>query len=238
MCPFNDLGKPQFFYKVVQSWVAFKLVQVLQKFGQNPKFKTILDKWSKDMHCVVQFLKRIPQQDDENKQARLCVDILFHPKKTEHFGSFIRQGEKDIIELGMLSIMQMHSNETGTAEAKYWKHTFNDISALYHNELNSNKLIDSVMIDTPQKKDNAPAPTAETGEDDVFDDSDDDDETSSHTRNHTKRFSLFDDEEDNDDLDTQNPLHKGSGHEKNTGIVELLTKTIFPICSTLSTTVK
>ena len=22
-CPFNDLGKPQFFYKVVQNWVAF-----------------------------------------------------------------------------------------------------------------------------------------------------------------------------------------------------------------------
>jgi hypothetical protein len=37
-CPFNDLGKPQFFYKVVQSWVAFELVQVLQKFGLNPKF--------------------------------------------------------------------------------------------------------------------------------------------------------------------------------------------------------
>jgi hypothetical protein len=89
-CPFNDLGKPQFFYKVVQSWVAFKLVQVLQKFGLNPKFKTNLNKWSKDMHCVVQFIKKIPQQDDEKKRAQVWVDILFHPKKPEHYGSFIR----------------------------------------------------------------------------------------------------------------------------------------------------
>jgi len=132
-----------------------------------------------------------------------------------------QQGEKDTIELGMLSIMQMHSNETGTAEAKYWKHTFNDISALYHGELNSNKLIESVITDTPQEQYNAPAPTeanAEIGVDDVFDDSDDDDETSSHTSTHTKRFSLFDDEEDDDVPDTQNPLDKGSGHEKNAGI--------------------
>jgi hypothetical protein len=41
------LGKPQFFYEVVQTWVAFKLVQVLQKFGLNPNFKTNLDEWSK-----------------------------------------------------------------------------------------------------------------------------------------------------------------------------------------------
>ena len=112
----------------------------------------------------------------------------------------------------------MHSNETGTAEAKSWKNTFNDISALYHEELNSNKLIDSVMIETPQEQYNAPAPTeanAKIGEDNVSDDSDDDDKTSSHTSNHTTRFSLFDDEEDNDIPDTQSPLHKGSGHKKN-----------------------
>ncbi len=44
---FNDLGKPQFFYEVVQYWVAFELVQVLQKFGLNPDFKTNLNRWSK-----------------------------------------------------------------------------------------------------------------------------------------------------------------------------------------------
>jgi hypothetical protein len=133
-----------------------------------------------------------------------------------------QQDEKDIIERGMLSIMQMHSNETGTAEAKSWKNTFNDISALYHEELNLNKLIDSVMIETPQEQYNAPAPTeanAKIGEDDVSDDSDDDDKTSSHTSNHTTRFSLFDDEEDNDIPDTQSPLDKGSVHEKNAGII-------------------
>jgi len=80
-CLFNDLGKPQFFYEVVQYWVAFELVQVLQKYGLNPKFKTNIDKWSKDLHCVVQFLKKIPQQNNDKKRAQVCLDILFHPKK-------------------------------------------------------------------------------------------------------------------------------------------------------------
>ncbi len=42
------------------------------------------------MHCVVQFLKIIQQEDDEKKQAQVCIDILFQPKKTEHYGLFIR----------------------------------------------------------------------------------------------------------------------------------------------------
>ena len=118
-----------------------------------------------------------------------------------------QQEEKDITELGMLSIMQMHYNATKTSEAKNWTHTFNDISALYHEELNSNKLIDSVTIDTPQQQYNASAPTeanAEIGKYDVCDDSDDDENSSSQPINHTKRFSVFDDEEDEDDPDAQN----------------------------------
>jgi hypothetical protein len=87
---FNDLGKPQFFYEVVQSWVSFELVQVLQKFGLNPKFKSNLNRWSQDIHCVVQFMKKSQQQDHEKKRAQVCIDILFQPKKTEHYGSFIR----------------------------------------------------------------------------------------------------------------------------------------------------
>ena len=52
-------------------------------------FKSNLDKWSKDLHCVVWFLKKIPQTDDEKKHAQECIDILFEPKKPEHYGSFI-----------------------------------------------------------------------------------------------------------------------------------------------------
>ena len=44
-------------------------------------FKTNLEKWLKDMHCVVQFLKKIQQEDDEKKRAQVCIDILFQPKK-------------------------------------------------------------------------------------------------------------------------------------------------------------
>ena len=80
-CQFNNLGKPQFVYEVVQYWVAFELVQVLQKFGLNPMFKTNLDRWSNDMHCVVQFMKKKTQLDLKKKQAQVCIDILFNPKK-------------------------------------------------------------------------------------------------------------------------------------------------------------
>ncbi len=78
---FNDLGKPQFFYEVVQSWVSFELVQVLQKFGLNPKFKTNLDTWSKDMHCVVQFMKKLQQQDHEINVPKYALTTFSTLKK-------------------------------------------------------------------------------------------------------------------------------------------------------------
>ena len=60
--PFANQGNPQFFYEVVQYWVAFELVQVFHKYGLNPMFKSNLNKWSKDLHCVVQFLKKKHKQ--------------------------------------------------------------------------------------------------------------------------------------------------------------------------------
>ena len=78
---FNDLGKPQFFYEVVQSWVSFELVQVLQKFGLNPKFKTNLDMWSKDIHCVVQFMKKLQQQDHEKNVPKYALTSFSTLKK-------------------------------------------------------------------------------------------------------------------------------------------------------------
>ncbi len=78
---FADQGNLQFFYEVVQYWVAFKLVQVFYKYGLNPMFKSNLNKWSKDLHCMVQFLKKIAQTKDEEKRAQECIEILFEPKK-------------------------------------------------------------------------------------------------------------------------------------------------------------
>jgi hypothetical protein len=60
-----------------------------------------------------------------------------------------QQDEKDIIELGMLSIIQMHCNETNTRDEKKWKDTFNDIKAFHHEELKLNQVIDNDVIDIP-----------------------------------------------------------------------------------------
>jgi len=86
-----------------------------------------------------------------------------------------QQDEKDTIELGMLSSMQMHYNETGTEVAKNWKDTFTDIYTLYHEEYTKScKLIDSEMNQPEQET------VGETIEDfsndDNDDNSDDDDE--------------------------------------------------------------
>jgi hypothetical protein len=147
-----------------------------------------------------------------------------------------QQDEKDIIEQGMLSIMQMHSNATGTAEAKSWKNIYSDISALHHEELNSNKLTDSVINEAPKKPSEEPIhATSDSDDDDDDDDSDyydtgnynkknnllfQDEENSDDNR---KKNALFDDgdesdEEESDDPGKHNTPGKESGHDKIVGI--------------------
>jgi hypothetical protein len=406
------------------------LVQVLQKFGPNPNFKTNIDKWSKDLHCVVEFMKKKTIQQNDKKRAQVCLEILFNPKKTEHYGSFIRcehgtktnfenmthyaiplviltwhrmiqeyfwkndkksffqhgnymprkqrfpkdtlglfmidstgkethitsfnmihhntdtdvaqhaclsllewakyllepneeldndndlnmpmtsykitddeidwkkdtdtntrdneaiasvteedsqwdnidfnvenktaaelryniaqalelthsryrnlkrvnktqQDEKDIIEQGMLSIMQMHSNATGTAEAKSWKTIYSDISALHHEELNSNKLTDSVINEAPKKPTEDPKHATFESDDDDDDEDSDYSDTGNYNKkknllfpdgensnDNRKQNALFDDgdesdEEKSDDPDRHNTPGKESGHDKIVGI--------------------
>ncbi len=86
--PFTDQGNPQFFYEVVQYWVAFELVQVFHKYGLKPMFKANREKWLNHLHCIVQLLKKIPQTEENDKRAQEGTDILFKPAKTEHYGSF------------------------------------------------------------------------------------------------------------------------------------------------------
>ena len=124
-----------------------------------------------------------------------------------------QQDEKDITELGMLSIMQMHSNETGTEVAKNWKDTFTDIHTFYQKEYL--KSTDSEMIETEQEN-------KETTDDIEFNDDDEDsDENDSdyvETNKCRNKYSIFDDEEESDDPGTQNTLGKESGHGKIVGI--------------------
>ncbi len=75
----TDWGNPQFFYEIVQYWVAFELVQVFHKHGLNPKFKSNIKEWSKDLHCLVQFLKKEKQTNAEEKRAQECIEIFFDP---------------------------------------------------------------------------------------------------------------------------------------------------------------
>ena len=143
-----------------------------------------------------------------------------------------QQDEKDIIEQVMLSIMQMHSNATGAAETKSWKNTYCDISALYHEELNSNKLTDSVINEAPEMPPEKPIHATSDSDNDDDDDDSDYVDTSNHKKksllfpdeedsdDHRKKYALFDDEdesdeEESDDPGTQNTLGKESGHKKN-----------------------
>jgi len=123
-----------------------------------------------------------------------------------------QQDEKDTIELGILSIMQMHYNETGTELAKNWKDNFTDIYTLHHQEYM--KLIDSDIIETGQENKEATEDVESDDDDEV---SDEDDSDYVETNKRRERFSLFEDEEEIDDPGTQNALANELGHEKIVG---------------------
>ena len=208
----NDLKRPMLSYKITDDEI-------------NWKKETDTNTTDRDAIASVTEEDKLWNKNDfsvENKTAAALRNHIAEALDLSHSRyrnlkrvNKTQQDEKDIIERGMLSIMQMHSNATGTAEAKSWKNTYYDISALYHEELNSNKLTDSVMIEAPQEPIHA---TADSDVDDNDDDSDDDDETVSHTINHRERYSLFEDEEDSDVPETQNTLGKKSGMETIAGI--------------------
>jgi len=120
-----------------------------------------------------------------------------------------QQEEKDTIELGMLSIMQMHYNETGTEEAKNWKDTFTDIYSLYIKEYQ--KSIDSEMIESEQENKEA---TEDNESNDSGDDSDEDDSDYVDPNGRRGKFSIFEEEEESDGSGTQNTLGKEPGQEE------------------------
>jgi hypothetical protein len=115
-----------------------------------------------------------------------------------------QQEEKNVIELGMLSIMQMHYNATDTKMTKSWKDTFSEIESLYQEQ------IDTEMIEPEQETKDA---FEEIDNKDDDDDSDDDDESFIDTNKQRKIYDLYGDDEDSDDPGTENTLGKESGHE-------------------------
>ena len=119
-----------------------------------------------------------------------------------------QQDEKDTIELGMLSIMQMHSNETGTEVATNWKDTFTDIHTLYRKEYQKSTECDKIQTEQENKE---LSENIETNDDD--EDSDENDSDYVETNEHRKIYDLFGDEEDSDDPDTETTLGTKSGNE-------------------------
>ena len=109
----------------------------------------------------------------------------------------------------MLSLMQMHYNETGTEEAKNWKDTFTDIHTLYQQEYQ--KSIESEMIESEQEN-------KEATQDYVFDDSDDDSDDGDSDyvdpNEHRGRYKIFEEEEESDGSGTQKTLDKEPAQEE------------------------
>ncbi len=64
---FTDRGSPQFFYKLVQYWVAFDLVKIFSKYGLMPTFNENLKEWSSDLHCIVQLLSKTTHRQKKTK---------------------------------------------------------------------------------------------------------------------------------------------------------------------------
>jgi hypothetical protein len=92
-------------------------------------FKDNIEKWSNNLHCVVQLLKKIPQTEENDKHAQECIDIIFKPAKTEHYGSFqcsgygTRMNFQNLIFAIPLVILTWHQ----MLQELFWKnsdHTF------------------------------------------------------------------------------------------------------------------
>ena len=101
---FTDRGLPQFFYELVQYWVAFDLVKIFSKYGLTPTFNKNLKEWSSDLHCIVQLLSKTTQTKEDKERATQCIDTLFDKDTTENWGHFGRT------ELGTKSHLQKRSN--------------------------------------------------------------------------------------------------------------------------------
>ena len=132
-----------------------------------------------------------------------------------------QQDEKDAIELGMLSIMQMHYNDTGTEEAKNWKDTFTDIYSLHIKEYQ--KSIDSVMIDSEQENKEA---TQDNESDESGDDSDADDSDYVDPNERRGKFNIFEEEEESDGSGTKKTLGKDPAQEEMVAIETIVTNAI------------
>ena len=207
----NDLKRPMMSYKITDDEINWK---------HEPNTDTTVTNATASVSVEYKLWSRYDWSVESKTGAALRYNISNALKQSHSKYSKLKrlneaqQEEKDVIELGMLSIMQMHYNETGTEVAKNtevarnWKQTFNNITTVYHDELNN---FDSEMIETQQERIDA---TDGIANDDDDDDNSDDDESFDYTSTQRKGNSLFDDEESSDDPDTQNTLGKESGHEK------------------------
>jgi hypothetical protein len=79
---------PQFFYELVQYWVAFELVKIFTKYGLTRTFNENLKDWLLDLHCIVQLLSKTTQTKEDKERATKCIDILFNQDRIENWGHF------------------------------------------------------------------------------------------------------------------------------------------------------
>jgi hypothetical protein len=101
---FTDRSLPQFFFELVQYWVAFDLVKIFSKYGLTPTFSENLKEWSNGLHCIVQLLSKTTQTKEDKEHATQCIDTLFDKDTTENWGHF---GQT---KLGTKSHLQKRSN--------------------------------------------------------------------------------------------------------------------------------
>ncbi len=85
---FTDRGLPQFFYELVQYWVAFDLVKIFSKYGLMPLFNENLKEWLSDLHCIVQLLSKTTQTKEDKERATQWIDTLFDKDTTKTGDTF------------------------------------------------------------------------------------------------------------------------------------------------------
>jgi hypothetical protein len=89
---YADKDALQFFYEIVQYWVAYDLVKIIVKYGLMPDYNDNLKIWSSDIYDIVSFLRKITMSDNQKIQGKLCLDTFYETSKTVHWTQFGRCG--------------------------------------------------------------------------------------------------------------------------------------------------
>jgi hypothetical protein len=84
----NDRGDSLLFQVLIQSWVGYVLVKVLNVFGLQPKIRTDLADWSPDLFATITSLSNRTNDQHKDKATKMLGLLFDQTEHNSYFGKF------------------------------------------------------------------------------------------------------------------------------------------------------